>query len=205
MALNSFNRIATVYDFLARIVFGSAIDRSSTAFLSHLPSNGRILILGGGTGRLLPALVNTRPQASIVFIDASSVMIDRARKRVDADVNVQFIHGTEDNIPDNRYDAVITPFYLDMFETNALNEVVQKISQKMQGSAQWLVADFQNYSWWHRTFLSGMYFFFRVTTDIGARHLPDYAGVLFTAGWQKKESKILYAGFIEASRWQREG
>jgi len=204
MALNGFNRVAPVYDSLARIVFGSAIDRSTTAFLSQLPSNARILILGGGSGRLLPALVNTLPQAGIVFIDASSKMIDQAKKRVHAGAPVQFIHGTEDNIPDNRFDAVITPFYLDVFETNTLKVVVEKISQKMQGSAEWHVCDFRNHVWWHRVFLAGMYFFFRLTTDIGARRMADYEVVLLTAGWRKKESKDYYAAFIEASRWQRQ-
>lgn len=203
MAAHGFDRLAAIYDFLAWLVFGGAIDKSQAAYLSHLPTDATVLVLGGGTGRFLPALLRINPGARIVFIDASSGMISRAARRVRGTGQVRFIHGTEADIPPGVYDSVITPFYLDLFSDLQLADTLVHIGKHLKPGALWIVAEFRTARAWHRVMARLMYFFFRYTTGLATRALPDWAGSLVRAGWQRVAVQKFYGEFIEASLWQR--
>ena len=101
-AINTFNTIAPVYDFLHRFVFAGAIDRSQVAFFGYVEPGSRILMLGGGTGKALHALLAASPGHKVWYVEASSAMITRTRKRIGALASdVVFIHGDEEAIPSN--------------------------------------------------------------------------------------------------------
>ena len=203
MAAHGFDRLAAIYDFLARLVFGGAIDKAQQVHLAHLPPGATALVLGGGTGRFLPALLRINPDARVVFIDASSGMISRAARRVKGTGQVRFIHGTEEDIPAGDYDAVITPFYLDLFSDPELADVLARIGTHLKPGALWIVAEFGTERGWHRLMIRVMYLFFRYATGLTTRALPDWAGALGQAGWHRVAVRKFYGAFIEASLWQR--
>jgi len=201
----NFDRIAWMYDALARLVFGRAIDQSQQALTDFVPASGHLLVLGGGTGRLLPMLWRTSPNIHITYIDASGEMIRRAKARQSQGQHIEFIHGTEADIPEGKANAVITPFYLDMFEGERLDKVVRKIDSHLAEDGQWLVAEFKDAGrWWQRLLLRIMYGFFRWSTGISAARLADYEQVLAGCGWLKIEAFVYYGGFVEAARFVRQ-
>lgn len=204
MALDGFNRIAWIYDGLARFVFAGAINRSQAHFLKFAKPEHTVLILGGGSGFMLPLLLDSARNAPILFVDASSSMIDRARKRVDQDPRVQFIHGTEVSIPAQALNTVITPYFLDMFQDASLQKIITNINNRTAIGAQWIVVDFCSTRRWHRMLLTLMYAFFRSVTGIEADRLPNWSNEMQAAGWHKTESQLFYGNFIEASLWKRE-
>jgi ubiquinone/menaquinone biosynthesis C-methylase UbiE len=198
--LNSFDKIAWLYDSLARLFFGDRLMRAQSAFLHYIKPGSHVLILGGGTGAIVSELLERQPDCQITFVDASRAMLRRARQRLGLRSNIEYIHGTEASIPGGQpFTVVITPFYLDMFTEEQLMIIVPQIKSHLSVSAVWLVADFcSKETLWQRVKLAVMYNFFRMTTGIAANTLPDWNKSLKENGWTKWESKSIDR-FIEAA------
>lgn len=194
-----FDRLAPVYGCLSRIVFGKSLPYAQQHFLTSIRADDRILILGGGSGDFLRSLLKHQPSVVIDYIDISEKMIRLAREKTQNPPTVNFIVGTEQNIPDSRYSVVITNFYLDLFSDNTLQYVVQKIKTHLQPGGQWLATDFVEEKGWHKTMVWCMYLFFRVITQIEASRLPDWQAALKKTGMHETRSKKIYHGFVKSS------
>jgi len=140
------NRIATGFDFLspfydllARLIIGKDIVNSQLHFLKSFRECNRLLILGGGSGWILEPLCKACPDIQIDYIDLSPKMINAAKRISGKNVRINFILGTENDIPDRLYDGVITNFYLDMFEKQTIEKVIEKIKGSI---AVGMLADF---------------------------------------------------------------
>jgi ubiquinone/menaquinone biosynthesis C-methylase UbiE len=203
MARSGYDRLSWCYDALVRIVFGSTLDQAQCVFFHHLPTGSRVLVLGGGTGRFLPRLLRLNPLAKVVYVDSSREMIARASQRVGLDHRVVFVCGTVDQAPPGAYDAVITPFFLDLFDTELLRKVVAQVEQILSPYPVWLIAEFKQEKVWHRVMLGLMYRFFRVTTGLGTRQLPEWEAVLSASRWQPKATRRFYGRFVEGSVWAK--
>lgn len=193
-----FNKLAPVYDALARIVIGKGIRTSQLHFLNHLRERRKLLILGGGTGWILPYIIKSNPTLQIDYIDVSQRMIEQARSRVSEDFQVRFIEGTEENIPDKDYDCVVTNFYLDLFDDLNLEHVVFRIKNSILPNAIWVATDFVNERPWHKRVLAIMYTFFRVTTGLRTQKLPLWEKELLKAGGTQLEIAKYSRGFIKS-------
>src|SRR5690349_4539104 len=150
MQSDGFDKIASIYDGLARLVFGNAIRQAQNYFLNDVPSGAKILVLGGGSGWLLSQLLTSKPQCDIWYIEASEKMLELSKVKAKQSSRVHFIHGTEDSVPRSiQFDVVITNFYLDLFTETSLERVIDKIRNTMRSQAIWLVSDFiNNNKWW---------------------------------------------------------
>jgi len=200
---NQFDRVARVYDKLAKLVFGKSIVVSQQVFLNDIPPRAKILMLGGGTGWILNEIAKTTTSCEIWYIDASAKMIDLARENANA-LQVHFIHGTEEDIPPAMlFDVVITNFYLDLFDEQKLEIVVRKIILSLTRDALWMVTDFLHRKRWHGVFLTVMYSFFRVVAHLKNRGLPDWNSALQRVGYRKINSGLFYWGFIESAIFRR--
>lgn len=202
MKLNGFDSIAGIYDVLAKLVFGQSIQRAQTHFLPNVRNCTSILIMGGGTGWLLRHIRQVNAAAHIVYVDASSAMLHRAR--LQEINNIDFIHGTEENIPATaRFDLIITPFYLDLFADDKLTDVVNIIRKRMMPGAYWLATDFVNSStWWGSLLEKVMYSFFRIICHIESTRLPGWEGIMKNSEFEMLDSASFYRGFIKTV-WYR--
>ena len=198
-----FDFLAPVYDQLARFIIGNEIVTSQLHFLHHLSSCQRLLVLGGGSGWILDYLCKDYPQLEIDYIDLSPRMIAAARSRACDNKRVSFIEGTEENIPDRIYDAVITNFYLDMFDDSSLGKVIEKISNSLDDQARWIVTDFVNEQHRHAILLWIMYRFFRVITGIKATRLIDWQSQMRVAGLELLESRKFKNEFIATNLYKK--
>lgn len=194
-----FDRLAPVYDGLSKFVFGNALQQAQEYLLSSLIASDSVLILGGGSGDLLKSLLRQHPQIMVDYIDISPKMIELAKEKTQNPSTVNFIVGTEQNIPNQNYTVVITNFYLDLFENHTLEHIVEKIKTHVSPNAHWLVADFVSEKTWHKTMLWVMYRFFRITTGIEPSRLPDWPSALKKTGMQEVNTKKFYRGFIKSS------
>jgi tRNA (cmo5U34)-methyltransferase len=193
-ALNGFDRIAPIYDRLTRIVFGKSIFNSQIFFLGQLPENGKVLILGGGTGWIAAEVLKVK-NVEIVLIDASEKMIAIAREQNPEHERIRFIHGTEANIPEEKFDGVITNFYFDLFETKELCSVVDRILSALTERSIWIATDFVNEKWWHSVHLAVMYTFFRITSSLKTKKLPDWQTII-NSRFELFGRKDFFSGFI---------
>lgn len=202
MKLNGFNKIASVYDRLAKTVYGNSIIDAQKYFLDKITGHSKILILGGGTGWILQEIFEHKPDVEIYYIEASSKMILLAKEKID-DKKIHFIHGTENDIPQQiRFDVVITNFYLDLFSDDSIQSVLQKIKTSLSPKAQWIVTDFVNEKNWQRFLLKVMYIFFRLASNIESKKLADWENKILTVGGKEIGSKKFYKGFINTKLFQ---
>lgn len=194
-----FDRLASVYSSLSKVVFGITLEGAQQHFLTSVNAGDRILILGGGSGDFLKSLLKHQVEITVDYIDISQKMIHLARKKTQNPSTVNFIVGTEQTIPNQKYTVVITNFYLDLFSDNTLQNLVQKIKTHLNPGAQWLVTDFVSKKGWHKIMLWIMYRFFRIATGIEAKSLPHWEEQVERAGLAKGDSKVFFSGFIKSS------
>lgn len=200
--LDGFNAISPWYDGLARLIFGEAILNSQLHLIGQIPPCSKVLILGGGTGEILPQLIHH--DVEVWFIDASSAMISRAASRVEGLDKVHFIHGTHLDIPPNeKFDCVMSCFFLDMFRETELREVVNGISFHLNGTGKLLVSDFVAETRWHRVLLRMMYAFFAVTTGLRTSSLPPWNAMLLDYGFSIVSERRFCRGFIKSVSLER--
>jgi tRNA (cmo5U34)-methyltransferase len=201
--LNGFDRIAFTYDFLAKFVFGKSIVDSQKHFLNKIEDNSKVLILGGGSGWLLAELLKNRPNCKVCYIEASEKMLALSKGKIDTGYAIQFIHGTEQDIPvTTKYDVVISNFYLDMFANHQLENVVNKIKLSLNTGTIWIVTDFVNEKWWHSTMLKVMYWFFRIACGLETQQLPEWNKSMDKADLKEIELRFFYKGFIKTALFQ---
>ena len=208
-SLKGFDRLAPVYDRFARLVYGSAIRDAQLFFLSAIPPNANVLILGGGTGWLLTDLFKTHPECKVCYVEASAKMLALAQQQFPAQKKgqVQFILGTEDSIPTAMpFDAVITAFYLDLFSPDTLRRVIDKVSAALTSTSIWLVSDFTTPKiWWQKVLLKIMYIFFRRVCGIEATRLPPWEQALTARAWRAEGEKLFFHDFIKSVTYRFSG
>lgn len=201
-----FDRVAWCYDALAGLVFGPALKKAQRAALAGLPPGAlHVLILGGGTGWVLTEVFRRRPQATVLYLEASPNMLARARARLGRECpqavpRVEFRHGTQDSLtPTDRFDAIITFFVLDCVEITDLPTALMRLRMAQRPGAPWLLADFRPARrGWRRVLLTLMYTFFRLTTALRAQALPDLRLALAHLGLQPTNCGTFFGGAIEA-------
>jgi ubiquinone/menaquinone biosynthesis C-methylase UbiE len=202
--LNDFDRVAFIYDFLAKLVFGKEIQESQKYFLGKIYDHSKVLVLGGGSGWLLAELLKAKPNCEIDYVEASERMIALTKKKVKNEDRVHLIHGTEEDISlAIKYDAVITNFYLDLFTMQQLDDVLKKIQSSIKSGGLWIVTDFvDNKKWWQSILLKLMYWFFRITCGLEMQQLPEWNKSMEKIELKEVESKFFYNGFIKTAVFQ---
>lgn len=200
--LNQFDRVAFLYDAMARLVFGKTIAEAQKYFLKDIADGSLVLILGGGTGRLAKELLKAKPNCRIVYVEASSRMIELARKETGHSDKINFFHGTEENIPAIKFDVVITNFYLDMFTPESLAGVSARIKSALKTHSLWIATDFvDEKKWWQALLLKLMYWFFRSACRIESQTLPDWKEAIENQAMIKTATQTYYAGFIHTVKY----
>jgi tRNA (cmo5U34)-methyltransferase len=193
-----FDRLAPIYDLLAQLVIGKGIRTSQLHFINHLKEKNELLILGGGTGWILPFILEMNPNLRIDYIELSPKMLEKAKSYARGNSTVRFIEGTEANIPIKKYDCVITHFYLDLFNDEKLGLVINKIKEALCPGACWIAADFVSDKKWHKAVLGIMYKFFSITTGLNTSSLPAWEQGLKYVDGKLIETQMSSRGFIKS-------
>ena len=181
----SFDRVAPYYDRLARLVFGRSVQRAQRHFLDQIPPAARVLLVGGGTGWLLPYLLEKPEVVHVTFLEASAAMLALAQQKANpllapTAATIRWVHGDERQLPGgDRYEVVITNFVLDMYAGAALDQFMQRLLNHLQPAGYWLFTDFrlsdqQRHRLWQQPMVWAMYAFFHLTAGIARQKLPSY-------------------------------
>jgi tRNA (cmo5U34)-methyltransferase len=194
---SGFDKIAPLYDKLARLVYGRAIVDAQVCFLDRIPCGADILIVGGGTGWLLTEIQKGQPDCTVCYVEASSEMILRARARKST-LPVHFISGTHRDIPVKKYDVIVTNFFLDVFSDDELKEVLDLLKNRIQPHGLWFVSDFVDGSGWQKALLTIMYAFFKIVSGLGVNKLPAWKKSLSASGLKPIARLFFWRGFIES-------
>jgi len=205
-ATGNFDRLARGYQTLEWLAFGGDLERARFALLPALRSARRLLIPGEGDGRFLEKLVDLNPSAEIDCLDASLAMIERARSRLgERGSHVTFRHADfwQINLPAQHYDAVVTCFFLDCFNSDEAERAVAKIAASLQPHAQWLWVDFALPArgldrWRAQLWLTLLYTFFRWQTGLQTRRLPPAEAFIVAAGLEPITTQSSQGGLLRS-------
>ena len=214
--LGTFDRISPVYDLLARLTFGGAIQRAQRRLLDELPQAPRVLLLGGGSGWLLSELCRRAPGAEVVSIDASLAMNRSAARRLERLRRQGFTprvtlltasHAILDIPPWSElppFDLLITPFFLDIFSPEELPDLMRALSARLTPEGCWLFADFcPPLRGWRAGILWVMYRFFRIVARLENQALGDFPACFRQLGFSAERAERLGAGMILSASWRR--
>jgi len=180
----SYDHLANIYQLLERLVFANTLHNARIAHIKQLKDAKKILILGEGDGRFLKQLLELNPECHVDCLDSSKAMLLRTKKRLEENnlstTSINFVHADalEHQYATNHYDAIVTLFFLDNFNSNQLEELIPKIINSLKQNGKWLVADFQQPQKGFMKYIGAcllwiMYRFFRWQTDIPAKTLAN--------------------------------
>ena len=205
---SGFHRVAFIYDRLAHLVYGDALEQAQLSLLSHLPQQGRVLLIGGGSGWILKQLLLSGKQLDILYLDAAPGMLQRAQHEYERfqqphQCSVSFRLGNEQSLqPHEQFEAVLTPFLLDLFLPQRLQQLMESLAAALAPHGKWLFADFwpvqQPPPYWQQLLIWSMYTFFRCVSDVKAWQLPNYASHFNSLGFQETYSCSFYSGMVQA-------
>lgn len=197
--VNSFDWIAKYYDTISTLIFQTRLRTLATIHLKGIPAKSKVLLLGGGSGYCLTKLTN----CEIDFIEKSSKMIDLAKNRATTS-QVSFV--CEDFLlwdDNNRYDYIICPFFLDVFNESNLSKVLGKIRRCMDAQSFLIVTDFSLVNTMpYRALLKVMHFFFSVTAQLESKELLPLNDIIHSEGFRERETICTRRKFIFSSEYQ---
>jgi len=210
----SFDAVAPWYRLLESIAFGNALQKARIACLDEIGSARRAFIVGEGNGRFLADVLQRYPLLRIDCLDSSERMLDLAQRHVlettpDEIGRVTFIRDDVRSwTPNDRYNLIVTHFFLDCFSTQQVGLIVAKLAQAAAPNATWLLADFRipegGFARAHaKAWLAVMYWFFRSVAGIEAHELVDPSPFLRVEGFTLARQHLLRLGMLKSELWRR--
>jgi len=206
MAAN-YNNSAWFYDSLARLVYGKALVNAQVYLLKHIPSNSKVLIVGGGTGWILDELARIHPSGlQVTYVEIAPNMMALSKKRNVGNNQVTFINDAIENVDlPADFDIALTPFLLDNFTEESLNNVFSSIAVLLKSNALWLNTSFQlTGKWWQRVLLKTMFILFKLTCGIEASKLPGIDKCFEDNGFTLVDQQRFFGEFIGARVYQKQ-
>jgi len=189
--MNDFDGVAPFYDALVRLVFGDTLLESQTHFLDLISEEDHVLIIGGGTGKILEVLPNC---ASLTYLEKSKEMIKRAKKRKSRQP-VKFIN--EDFFKtdiSSSYDKIIIPFFLDCFNHKQLDSVLNRLKSFLPKKGEIYVTDFSLPA--NHLLARAMYAFFRIVANLNGDTMLDLRRIVKESGFTLINEKYFFGDKI---------
>ncbi len=202
--------IARWYRFFEYSAFGRELERRRFEFLPRTTGCKHALMLGEGDGRFLQLFLQQNPEAGVDYVDSSAKMLSLARRRAGSHhARVRFhqadaLHWTP---PGDGYDLIVTHFFLDCFNQSGLVHLIAGIARHTT-QATWIVSDFhqpqRGFAALRATcWLRLLYAFFRFTTGLRARKLPDHRTILTANGFRLERAIESEAGLLVSELWRQ--
>lgn len=202
----NYDKTAWFYDALAQLVYGDALHKAQSYLLHHIPENASVLIIGGGTGKILEEITALHPQGlNVTYAELSANMITQSRKRNIGANKVAFINKAIEHVDMQvSFDVVITAFLFDNYNAKDLPPVFKHIDAQLKPSGIWLNTDFQlTGKWWQWLLLKGMYTFFKLFSTIDTSVQPDVGACFVKAVYQLMGEKEFYGRFVLTQAWRK--
>lgn len=206
----SFNRLAPHYDWLEAVTAGSRLERARTQWLDTLAGCRHILSVGEGHGRFAAACLARFPHANLTCVETSPAMmaVGRRKTRAWADRVKWECADVLAWQPPQKYDAIVTCFFLDCFPPETLDAVVRRLAGSAVERAVWLVTDFAIPAAGPARFRAEaihalMYAFFRVCVALPARRMTAPDTFLAQRGFKLTGRRDFEWGLLRADVWSR--
>ena len=201
---NDFNKVANVYDALVKLVFGKKLAIAQQTWLPEIQEGSRVLVMGGGTGKILEWLFETHNELNVVYVEAAEKMLEQTQKRQFPKAQVELILGTESDIPSGSYDYIITNFFLDVFKPQKLESICQQLHSVLKTGGHLICTDFRETGKFrHQLTIALMHWFFRAVSGLESSKLQDLQAQLANTGFRLKDEKQYSGGLVFSGLYQK--
>ena len=194
--MSGFDRVAPYYDRLKHLIYGYRLETLESSVLDMIDTDAaNILIVGGGTGSMLPLVLN-KFSGEIDYVESSQRMISRAMRWSDSP-RVHFHHSLLQEFRLKSYDVIITSFFLDVLAEHELEVQVRRLSEALSPFGRWLYADFAYpVDLSHKILLTAMLSFFRISAGLQASDLYDHSSQIMRTGLSVIDQTDAMNGFL---------
>ena len=183
--IKGFNTIAPFYDIISMIASFNKIHESQMWLLSKGMKFSKVLIIGGGNGKFLLEAMKQVLSEQYCYIDISEGMIKLAQSKIEKQSalslnSVVFVCGSYQDIPANeKFDLIVTPYFLDCFSKEELPLVMAKLHTQLTIEGTWFFTDFNIPEDSFRNFIFKniirlLYGIFNLFCDLGVNRLADF-------------------------------
>jgi len=206
---NNYDKIASQYDTLSRLVFGKSQVNAQLNQLKYIPENSSILIVGGGTGWILEEISKVYASGlKITYVEISAKMIALSKARDVENNTVKFENiAVEEFNSEELFDVILTPFLFDNFNALRAENVFNQLHSMLNKPGLWLLVDFtlndNKGKWWKWLLLKSMYLFFRLLKIVETNQLTDVEPFFLEERYQMLEQRFYYGSFIKASVFRK--
>ena len=213
---SGFNFLAPFYDLFSGLVFGRSLVRSQTHFLPELKKVSSVLIVGGGTGKLLIACLENKNGNEYTYVDISDKMIAKTKSRLrkyiqnhSLNEKIEFINASYAEIPSTKkFDLIITPYVLDCFSEDELSKAIPMLDQRLLPNGNWLFIDFNipPKGFMRRSsqfMVSTLYFFFHIICGLGIKRLPNFQSHFERLNFKIEKEKYFLKGMLSVKVYSR--
>lgn len=202
MKTPNYNRIAGIYEEMARIFLGNRQERARKVFLDCLQNSNKVLIVGGGRGTVLSHLQELAIDLSVDFVDCSQKMIDFASQIECSNLSIKFYNVDINNLSNKQYDFIICQFFFDQFGSDSVLKMAKHLQKMLKPGGYLINTDFtRNAPTFKRLRNKLMMWFFRLVADTESWIFPNYEELLVATGFTQIK-KIELRGAICAELYK---
>lgn len=208
----NYSWVAPIYRGIEWLSFGGCLQKARVSMLEHVEWSQmpapRVLVVGGGDGRVLPALLERLPSTGVVdFVEPSSGMVAVAKKCAPVDARIQWRECLLEEwlVHELSYDVVVLQFFIDSFHYDDGSRLLAEIDAKClaRGSVV-LVADFDpNVGWWAQLWTWVMQGFFLVSAGVKPVRFLKVNAAMTKLGMQLLAEDRQMRGFIYSNIWKK--
>jgi len=202
----NYDNSAWFYDHLSRVVFGNALITATGHFLNLIPPNSKVLIAGGGSGRITEDICKIHQSGlQITYVELSAKMMALSRKRNPAENTISYINAPiEDAGLPPGFDVLITPFLLDSLSPAIFEQVIGCLDGLLLPGGIWINTDFQlTGKWWQSFLLKTMFTFFKVMGCVEVTRLPLIKESFVAFGYGAINVQTFYGDFIVSTVYRK--
>lgn len=207
---SGFDFLAPVYDILQRMFFGTKLVKAQAHFLRSVPKADSVLVVGGGTGKILVEMLKNANGKKYHYIDISKKMIRstkrqvrRYRKKTPATSNqasITYLCVPVGRAALKKYDLIVTPFVLDCCTDAELAILIPNIAKSLTPHGLWVFTDFHIPSglagYFARAMIRFLYFCFNTFCELERTSLPDFEKYFRSAGLVTSREKLYLGGTV---------
>jgi len=195
-----YNHIAWIYDWLAKIVFDGKQEQAKQEFLTKIPDKAKILVVGGGTGKIIDYLRDLNKQLEVDFVEQSANMLFHARKRTISHLEINFHQQSILDLGTTDYDVVLTNFFFGQFSQAQALLILQHLKTKLRPEGILIFSDFINtIHLWDKVITRIMFGFFQLTARIRTNTFPSYNHMFSSQGFYVGESRKISRNILAAT------
>lgn len=194
------------------------VTKSRIYCLKDLPKIQKALIIGGGTGNDLIALLKEGKVQEIVCMDKSEKMIATTQKKLDnfsqskkhvhTSTSIKLLREAFEDHSGKNYDLIICNYFLDLFTPTEVDFYIKKIKSILKKDGIFICTDFHlyNFSGIKKIVFNILEFsllrFFTLTSNLSVKKITDYQYIISSNNFKKHKSKTFFFGSIESALWK---